>query len=114
MQYEQIKEVYFGRTIKEKRQEIVDNLQEGNVIKLNVVPFVNRTAAKKLKAGWFAYLTREKISPQYSPIITENNTAHNKEVVMYDVHLVHWDKTEQMKKKEMNKKFLRGRTKKTI
>ena len=109
MEYEQIKEIYFGTTIKDKKRKIIENLHQGNVTKLNDVPFANRTEAKKLKSGWFAYLTREKISPKYSPIITENKTHVDKITIMYDVFLVHWDKAEQIKKEKLNKRFGRGK-----
>jgi hypothetical protein len=109
MEYEQIKEIYFGTTIKDKRQKILENLHEGNVTKLNDVPFINRTDAKKFKGGWFTYLTREKITPKYSPIITENKTHVDKITIMYDVFLVHWNKAEQINKEKLNKKFARGK-----
>jgi hypothetical protein len=109
MEYKQIKDIYFGTTIKDKKQKIIENLHEGNVTKLNDVPFANRTDAKKFKTGWFSFLTREKITPKYSPIITENKTHVDKITIMYDVFLVHWNKADQINKEKLNKKFARGK-----
>jgi len=109
MEYEQIKKIYFGTTIKDKRQKLIENLYEGNVTKLNDVPFANRTDAKKFKSRWFSFLTREKITPKYSLIITENKTHVDKITIMYDVFLVHWNKAEQINKEKLNKKFARGK-----
>ena len=109
MEYKQIKDIYFGTTIKDKKRKIIENLHQGNVTKLNDVPFINRTDAKKFKGGWFTYLTREKITPKYSPIITENKTHVDKITIMYDVFLVHWNKADQINKEKLNKKFARGK-----
>lgn len=109
--YEQIKQVYFGKTLAEQRTEIASKLLEGNVIKLNDVPFLDRTKAKKFKQSWSNFLSKHMSSEKYSAITTENNTAHNKAIIMYDVHLVHWNKSEQIKKEKYIKTryFLKGK-----